>query len=389
MSRDALMSDLKRLATNHRWTWAATTRDLLEALPGSDRHTHPATVVSRLDEGELDTLADDEDFASRVRAEAERLPSPVTPTIAYCSPEFGISALLPQYAGGLGVLAGDHLKSASDLGTPLAGVGLFYREGVFRQEIEDGRQSERYDTIDPEGVGATDTGIVVGIPFPGREVRAKAWRIDIGRVPLLLLDTDIDANSADDRKITDRLYAGSRQHRLEQEMVLGVGGARALAAMGWDIELHHLNEGHAGFIVLELIDRICAEIGLEEARERVRDGLVFTTHTPVPAGIDRFGSDTVRPYLEPWASSWDVSVDSIWELGQDPDEPDVFNMAALCLRSARTANGVSELHGEVSRKLFAGVGIGDDIGHVTNGVHARTWTGVHTQALFDEALGEG
>ncbi|HUG09053.1 MAG TPA: alpha-glucan family phosphorylase [Acidimicrobiia bacterium] len=389
MNPETLLSDLRRLAGNYRWTWSTTTRDLLDALPGADPRVHPATTVSRLSEEQLETLAGDDGFTARVEEERSQLPELVSPTIAYCSPEFGLTALLPQYAGGLGVLAGDHLKSASDLGTPLAGVGLFYREGVFRQEIEDGRQTERYDTIDPEGVGAVDTGVTVTVPFPGREIGVKIWRIDVGRIPLLLLDTDIEANIPDDRGVTDRLYTGSRQHRLEQEMVLGVGGARALTAMGWDIELHHLNEGHAGFIVLELIDRICAEVGLDRARRQVREGLVFTTHTPVPAGIDRFDVETVQPYLQPWADRWEVSVDEIWALGEDPDDPGMFNMAALCLRSARSANGVSELHGEVSRKLFAGVGIGDHIGHITNGVHARTWTAPHTQELFDGILGSG
>ncbi|MFP4072585.1 MAG: alpha-glucan family phosphorylase [Actinomycetota bacterium] len=389
MSLDALRSDLMRVAANYRWTWSTSTRDLLESLPGADGHTHPATVVANLDESQLAALSADIDFVSRLGYETSQVPEPNSPTIAYCSPEYGLSALLPQYAGGLGVLAGDHLKSASDLGLPLAAVGLFYREGVFRQEINDGVQTERYDVIDPERVGATDTGNIVAVPFPGREVKAKVWRIEVGRVPLLLLDTDIEPNTDEDRRITDRLYTGTKPHRLEQEMVLGVGGARALAAMGWEIEIHHLNEGHAGFIILELIDRISAEVGFEEARSRVRAGLVFTTHTPVPAGIDRFDRAIVKPYLEPWARSWDVPVASLWEIGQDPKSKDVFNMAALCLRSAGRANGVSELHGEVSRKLFAGVGIGDDIGHVTNGVHARTWTGPHSQTLFDATLGNG
>ncbi|MGD2059515.1 MAG: alpha-glucan family phosphorylase [Acidimicrobiia bacterium] len=391
MNPEALRSALWRLAGNYRWTWSASTRDLLVSLPGGDREIHPAATVSRLDDATIGDLSNDADFLARVRAELEALDAIFEdwepPTIAYCSPEFGLSALLPQYAGGLGVLAGDHLKSASDLAIPLAGVGLFYREGVFRQKIEDGRQTETYDMIEPTAVGAQDTGLKVTIPFPGRDVEAKVWQIDVGRVPLLLLDTNVDANSAHDRRITDRLYAGDRAHRLEQEMVLGVGGAKALAAMGWDIELHHLNEGHAGFIVLELVDRINGNADFEQARARVREGLVFTTHTPVPAGIDRFHSETIMPYLQLWADRWGRSVDALWELGADPEDTDMFNMAALCLRSARTANGVSELHGQVSRKLFAGVGIGDDIGFVTNGVHARTWTAPHTQSVFDETLG--
>lgn len=391
LNLEELRSGLWRLAGNYRWTWSDSTRELFAALPGFDIDAHPAAIVSALDDAELGSLAGDEVFTSDVQRELDELESLLArqeaPRIAYCSPEFGLTTLLPHYAGGLGVLAGDHLKSSSDLDIALAGVGLFYRDGVFRQVIEDGRQTEIYRQIDPASVGANDTGTVVEIPFPGRNVRAKVWHIDVGRVPLLLLDTDLEANSDEDRRITDRLYAGDRTHRLEQEMVLGVGGAKALAAMGWDIELHHLNEGHAGFIVLELIDRIIGQHGLEASVDLVRGGIAFTTHTPVPAGIDRFSRELIDPYLELWASRWGVPIDALWNLGADPDDPEQFNMAALCLRSARMANGVSRLHGQVSRKLFAGVGIGDEISHVTNGVHARTWTATHTQDVFDRVLG--
>jgi len=391
LNPEAIRFGLRRLAGNYRWTWSSSTRDLLDRLPGSVRSTHPVVVVDDLTADHLAAMAADDAFVTILGAELGELDSllesQAKPTIAYCSPEFGLSALLPQYAGGLGVLAGDHLKTASDLATPIAGVGLFYSEGVFRQVIEAGRQTETYHTIHPLEVGAVDTGLTVEIPFPDRAVVARVWQIDVGRVPLLLLDTNVDDNSDHDRTITDRLYAGDRAHRLDQEMVLGVGGARALAAMGWDIELHHLNEGHAGFIVLELIDRISGDTQLEDARAQLRQGLVFTTHTPVPAGIDRFHSEIILPYLEVWAERWDVSVDDLWSLGADPDDDTMFNMAALCLRSARTANGVSELHGQVSRKLFAGVGIGDDIGFVTNGVHSRTWTAPHTKTLLDETVG--
>lgn len=393
MNLEALRFDLWRLASNHRWTWTASTRGLFEELPGFDPDTHPAAIVTALDESQLTVLVDNAEFTARVQREIADLESLMggheSPTIAYCSPEFGLTALLPHYAGGLGVLAGDHLKSSSDLGIRLAGVGLFYRDGVFRQIIEDGQQREVYRRVDPTSVGASDTGTMVEIPFPDRPVMARVWRTDVGRIPLLLLDTDIDGNSEEDRAITDRLYAGDRSHRLQQEMVLGVGGAKALAAMGWDIELHHLNEGHAGFIVLELIDRIVGQHGFEAARDLVREGIAFTTHTPVPAGIDRFGAGLIDPYLQLWATRWQVPIEKLWDLGRDPDDPNQFNMAALCLRSARMANGVSRLHGQISRKLFAGVGIGDEISHVTNGVHARTWTAGHTQELFDAVLGPG
>lgn len=393
MNPEAIRSDLVRLASNYQWTWSVSARSLFDQLPTKSSRSHPLAMVRELNDDHIETLAAANGFLDDLNAEVARLDALLEdsgiPTIAYCSPEFGLSASLPQYAGGLGVLAGDHLKTASDLSIPLAGVGLFYSEGVFRQIIQDGRQGETYQTIDPEGVGAVDTGVVVDVPFPGREVRARIWRVEVGRVPLILLSTDVDGNSDQDRRITDRLYAGDRAHRLAQEMVLGVGGARALAAMGWKVETHHLNEGHAGFIVLELIDRIHRDHPLEETRDQVRDSLVFTTHTPVPAGIDRFPAELIRPYLEIWSERWGVGTDEVWEIGADPDDSNHFNMAALCLRSARTANAVSELHGQVSRKLFAGVGIGDDIGFVTNGVHARTWTAPHTQALLDDTLGPG
>ena len=350
-------------------------------------------VVRGLTPEQLDDLLGNDQLIERLRHETQILDAVLDgvpdPRIAYCSPEFGLTGVIPQYAGGLGILAGDHLKTASDLEIPLAGVGLFYRYGVFRQKIEGDTQVETYEAAEPGNYGAHDTGVTVIVPFPGRDVHVKVWRLDVGRVPLILLDTDVEANSEHDRNITDRLYIGFTDHRVDQEMVLGVGGARAVQELGWPIEVHHLNEGHAGFITLELIDRALDGEDLGSAIAKVRDGLVFTTHTPVPAGIDRFDHDLITPYLETWANSWGVPVETLLELGHDPEHPGKFNMAALCLRSAGSANGVSELHGEVSRKLFSGVGLGDQIGHVTNGVHARTWTADHVQELFDDVLGEG
>ncbi len=329
-------------------------------------------------------------FVERLNAELADLDSvlvDVEPaTIAYFSPEFGITARLPQYSGGLGVLAGDHLKAVSDAGLPLVGAGLFYRQGFFRQVIDKGVQSERYASSDPETIGAHDAGVEVTVPLPGREVVARVWTLEVGRTSLVLLDTDLDVNGAD-RTITDRLYSGDRRHRLEQEMVLGVGGSRALDALGIEVTVYHLNEGHAGFITLELIDRVINGGDLERAMETVRSSLVFTTHTPVPAGIDKFSHELIAPYLALWARRWEVDFDDLWSIGVDPEDDSQFNMAALALRLCRVANGVSRLHGEVSRSLFAGVGIGDEITHVTNGVHARTWVGDEAQDLFDEVAG--
>lgn len=393
MDAQALSESLYRLASNHRWTYSKSSRTLLESLPGAAPGKHPVQVVNGLSPDQFDGLLGDDQLIDRVSQEEQTLEQVLgsqaePPRIAYCSPEFGLTGAVPQYAGGLGILAGDHLKTASDLEIPLAGVGLFYRYGVFRQLIEEDFQAETYETAEPTDFGAVDTGIVVEVPFPGRQVQVKVWRLDVGRVPLVLLDTDLEANSEHDRNITDRLYIGFTDHRVEQEMVLGIGGARALAALGWPIEVHHLNEGHAGFITLELIDRALDGGDLETAIESVKRGLVFTTHTPVPAGIDRFDHELITPYLQSWAERWDMPVEDLLELGEDPEHPGKFNMAALCLRTAGRANGVSELHGEVSRRLFAGVGLGDEIGHVTNGVHARTWTADHVQELFDDVLGK-
>lgn len=393
MDSASLKDALHRLAANHRWTWAHTCRELLFSLPGADSEVHPAHTVNQLSHGELEQLLEDDELMAKVNHELSALDELLSqwsePRIAYLSPEFGLTALIPQYAGGLGVLAGDHMKGASDLGLPIAGVGLLYRDGVFRQVIDEGLQEESYEAVDPKGIGASDSGVTVQVPLPGREVTARVWRIDVGRVPLILLDTNIDSNSEEDRQITDTLYQGFGRHRVDQEMVLGVGGARALAALGWSVSVFHLNEGHAGFIILELIDRMIESGDIDSAIGRVRPGLMFTTHTPVPAGIDRFDLTMIQPYLELWSQRWGADFEDLWQLGSDPDDPEKFNMAAFCLRVAEVANGVSQLHGEVSQGLFAGVGIGDHIQSVTNGVHARSWTAPHLQTVFDELLGEG
>ena len=386
-----IRGELRRLASNHAWTYTTGWRLLLHTLPGADPGLHPVSVVDRLDDRQLSQLQSDDQFVGALESATRELAdlehTRPEPTIAYLSPEFALTALMPQYAGGLGVLAGDHLKTASDLSAGIVAVGLFYRQGVFHQVIVGGRQGETYTEVDPQGVGASDTGAHVAIPFPGRDVLARVWRLEVGRTTLLLLDTDVPENTDHDRAITDRLYDGSREHRLDQEMVLGVGGALALADLGFDVGLHHLNEGHAGFITLALIDRIISDGDVGAAVDRIRSGLVFTTHTPVPAGIDRFERHLLQPYLEVWSTKWAVPVDDVWQLGVDPHDHDKFNMAALCLRTSVRANGVSRLHGQVSRDLFGGVGIGDSIGYVTNGVHARSWTGEHIQDLLDHALG--
>ena len=394
MTPDEILEELRRVAGNYRWTWDRHAVRVLASLPTAEAGRHPLEAIDRLDADEVAALGADDTFMGALglaTAVVDDIDVASDPEIAYFSPEFGVSETLPQYSGGLGILAGDHLKAASDLGVRLAGIGLFYRHGFFRQEIVDGGQGERIETHHAEHLGAVDTGVVVEVPMPERTVLARVWRISVGSVPLIVLDCDVDGNAPDDRAITDRLYSGDRLHRLEQEMVLGVGGARAVAALGWSPGVHHLNEGHAGFLLLELIDReISAGASLADALNRVRSRVLFTTHTPVPAGIDRFERGLIEPHLRPWADRWGVDIGEVLALGDDPDAgSDVFNMAVLCLGGSARANGVSALHGEVSRDLFASVPGGDRIGSITNGVHARTWVSDHLQGVFDEMLGPG
>ncbi len=399
MDRTALREALDRLASNHIWTWQYRTRDLLTSLPTAADDRHPVLAVRALSGAQVDALLADDDWVATVTAQHTGLDDVMataitSPDVAYFSPEFGISELMPQYSGGLGILAGDHLKSASDLATSLGAVGLFYRHGFFRQYLDGGQQAERIETYAATDFGCVDTGITVDVPIADRAVVAKVWRLDVGRIPLILLDTDVPDNSAHDRAITDQLYSGDRLHRLEQELVLGVGGARAVAAIGWNPGVYHSNEGHAGFLTFELLDRARKTLGkrssLAAAVSAVIPQVLFTTHTPVPAGIDRFDRTLVEPYLQPWADAWSDKIETVLALGADPaDGLDVFNMAALCLRLAAKANGVSQLHGEVSRDLFADVPGGDLISSVTNGVHARTWVSPRLQDLFDTHLGAG
>jgi glycogen phosphorylase len=317
--------------------------------------------------------------------------------------------VLPQYSGGLGILAGDHLKAASDLGVPILGVGLLYRHGYFRQSLSrDGWQQERYPVLDPDelpisllrGPDRSTAKITVGLP-DGETAVARIWVAQVGRVPLLLLDTDMEENTGVLRDITDRLYGGNTEHRLRQEMLLGIGGVRAIRTYceltgAPEPEVFHTNEGHAGFLGLERIRELVEDTGLEfeSALEVSRAGTVFTTHTPVPAGIDRFPRDLVEQYFGGDNESAGVPVDKILTLGAESFEggdPGVFNMAVMGLRLAQRANGVSQLHGQVSRGMFGGLWPTFDaeerpISSITNGVHAPTWV---AREVFELAREQG
>jgi starch phosphorylase len=403
------IAPLHGLALNLRWSWDEKTQDLFRWVdPDAWEATghDPVALLTATSRERLEMLAGDPAFLSllaevdgelhrELSAELwfQRRFSPLR-SIAYFSPEFGLAAALPQYSGGLGVLAGDHLKSASELGVPLIGVGLFYRQGYFRQELTaDGWQQERYVTLDPNAMALTAEDVVVEVEMGDeRPLLAHVWRANVGRIPLYLLDSDIEQNDEAGRGTTDRLYGGDVEHRLRQEILLGVGGVRALHQLGIEPQVFHSNEGHAGFLGLERIGRCMSVDGLTftEAIEAVRSATVFTTHTPVSAGIDRFPRQLMERYFSGWARRYGVPFDDLMALGHAPGEPPDahFNMAMMGLRLAGWSNGVSKLHGVVSRRIFANLwpGVPEDdvpITSVTNGVHSHTWVSSEMQDLFD------
>ncbi|MFV0257057.1 MAG: alpha-glucan family phosphorylase [Acidimicrobiales bacterium] len=388
---------LRRLAANLRWTWHRPTETLLASIPGVEFTRHPLIELDQAMADHPDDLAAVAAARSaeiaRAVAELDGMERPADrPVMAYFCPEFGIAAQLPQYSGGLGILAGDHLKASSDHALGLIGVGLFYREGFFLQDIVDGRQTERVEPVDPEAVGARATGLEVTVPVDGHEVVARVWQLWVGSTRLVLLDTDVASNPAWARGITDRLYAGDRRHRLNQELVLGLGGVQALRGLGLDVGGYHLNEGHACFLLLELLaERVAVGDDLDQATAWVRARSLFTTHTPVPAGIDRFDRAMVLPELEVLAPRIGVTADDLagWATFPDdgPDRP--FNTAALALHLCGRANGVSQLHASVSRRLFASLPAAERIEGITNGVHARTWVDPDLADLYDADLGTG
>ncbi len=417
------LAPLDELSTNLRWSWHEPTRQLFRSIdPVSWEATghDPIAMLGAVDPARLAELSTDDWFTGSAHALLADLHTYLTEprwyqslqdapaSIGYFSPEFGIAAALPQYSGGLGILAGDHLKSASDLGVPIIAVGLFYRAGYFRQAISrEGWQVESYPVLDPDGLPLRvlrypdGTAVRVALSLPeGRALYARVWQVSVGRITLLLLDTDIPDNAEDLRSVTDRLYGGGGEHRLLQELLLGIGGVRAIKAYT-DLsdfafpEVFHTNEGHAGFLGLERISDLCGDgVGFSAALQAVRAGTVFTTHTPVPAGIDRFDVELIRKYFSTDLLPG-IDVGDVVALGAESyrgGDSTKFNMAVMGLRLAQRANGVSKLHGEVSRGMFGALWPGFDpadvpITSVTNGVHAPTWTDPILLELATSRLG--
>ncbi len=413
---------LRDIAYNLFWAWD---REIIELFRRLDRdlwestYHNPVQMLGNISQSRLEAEEEDDAFIAYMDRIYEKLTRYMTPTtltwyektygkdqgllVAYFSAEFGITDCMPIYSGGLGVLSGDHLKSASDLGLPLVGVGLLYQQGYFQQYLDaNGWQQESYPDNDFYNMAVElerhedGTPITITVEYPDGPVTAQIWRAQVGRVPLIMLDTNIPANSRpEDGDITDQLYAPGQEIRIRQEIMLGIGGVRALGALGIQPMVYHMNEGHSAFLALERICRLLAEsdLSFKEAKEVVSATNVFTTHTPMPAGIDVFSAQLIEKYLKDYCSCMGISLDELLALGrQDASkEDDGFSMAVLALHLAAYSNGVSELHGEVSRKMWMNVwpGVPEEevpIMSIVNGVHVRSWVSNDMEGLFDRYL---
>lgn len=415
------LEGLRKLAYNIQWDWDVDTIDLFRRLDPdlweSSRY-NPVLMLGTISQQRLQEVAEDDGFLAQTDRALQRMEDYLqgrtwyhknrsqsfeAECYAYFSMEFGLTSCMPVYSGGLGVLAGDHLKSASDLGLPLVGVGLLYQEGYFAQYFNaDGWQQEQYPINDfynmPLQLERDQQGaeIRVAVEYPERTVYARIWRVQVGTVPLYLLDTNIEPNSQYDQDICDRLYGGDIDMRIHQEIMLGIGGVRMLEALGFKPTAYHMNEGHSAFLALERIRMLMEHSGLSysEALQFASSSQIFTTHTPVPAGIDLFSADKILYYLGRYARQFGLSDDEFLALGREEtgDLSTPFSMAVLAIKTATFVNGVSKLHGAVSRGMFGGLWQNlplDEVAitSITNGVHAKSCVAKPTQQLYDRYLG--
>jgi starch phosphorylase len=404
------LEGLRRLAYNLRWAWDPRTRNLWSLIDRTawTRYRNPIPVISG--PTEWSRLLDDEKFLAEYhdvlaefdrymadgsghwfqRKHGDKLDGP----IAYFCAEYGIHESLGIYSGGLGVLAGDHMKSASDMALPFLGVGLLYRKGYFRQSIDaDGHQEHNYPDYDltrlPLARVQDENGLplTVTVQLPGRDLTVAVWLAEVGRVPVLLLDTDVAENAVEDRPITHILYVRGREMRLHQELVLGIGGVRAIRALGLAPAVWHLNEGHSAFLLAERArEYVAAGADLSDAWTRVRRDSVFTIHTPVSAGNERFDTELVRRVAGTLLDAGRVPVDNVLDLGLGTDgDPSQFDMTAFSLRLTNGANAVSKLHAETANATWKGI-VDHEIQAITNGVHGPTWLGSPVEELFSRHL---
>lgn len=408
-----IFARLLPIARNLWWTWNPRAKRLFESLdPALWRATghNPFKTMNRLEPMRLEVLASDRRFLGELDAVESDLKEYLRAKswfgrtvsgkqkklqVAYYCMEYGLHECLPLYSGGLGILAADHLKSASDLGIPLVGVGILWRYGYYRQEITaDGEVRFLYPETDFAEIAAVDTKKTVTINIGSSKAVAKIWRVDVGRVALFLLDTDHDQNPAKIRELTHNLYSGDNEHRIRQEILLGVGGLHALKKVGIEPTVHHLNEGHAAFAALERVRLLVkSRVKLEDAIAQVRSSSVFTTHTPVPAGNDRFDVRLFNKYMKSYANDLRISNKELLALGREDesDKTESFCMTVLALKLSERCNGVAELHGETSRGMWMRVYDAKEtvevpIGHITNGIHPETWIADEARPFYDEHL---
>ncbi len=416
------LEKLREVAYNLHWTWNQDSRELFRRLHmelWEDTNHNPVMMLGKISQERLNELSHDDGFIAHLDRVYNKLQNylsektwyqknhefPENFNIIYFSAEFGLTECLQTYSGGLGVLAGDHLKASSDLGIPLIGLGLLYKEGYFQQYLNsDGWQHERYEINDFDNLPmklvqtAENKPLVLSVNLAGREVFFQVWKIEVGRIPLYLLDTNLPSNNEVDRKITETLYGGNVETRIEQEIILGIGGIRTIHSLGINSMVCHMNEGHSAFMSLERMKYLIQNEGLtfQEAKEIGYCSNIFTTHTPVPAGIDVFSNELVEKYFgNYYRHELKISDKDFYSLGTiyKNNESNVFNMAHLAMNTAGFINGVSKLHGEVSKKMWVS-GYKDipfneiPIGYVTNGVHMRSHISHEMEELFHQYIGE-
>ncbi len=414
------ISRLYELAYNLWWSWRPEARALYSTLDPDlweEVGHNPVRFLSEVQPQKLeqasenveylqqyDSVLHDFDTYMHPRSEdtwfSQTYPELIDKTIAYFSAEFGLNESLPIYSGGLGILSGDHCKEASDLGLPFVGVGFLYPQGYFTQRItRDGIQEAFYEKLhfsEAPAVPATDPDgneVMINVDLPGRRIYAKVWKLQVGRVPLYLMDTDVAPNAPGDRELSARLYGGDREIRISQEIVLGIGGVRALRALGISPAVWHINEGHAAFLTLERCrELVAAGLSFNEAREAISANTLFTTHTPVPAGNDTFNYDLVDKYFSSYWGKLGLTRDQFMEIArEDHGWGPIYGMTVLALKLTGQHNGVSQLHGQVSRKMWQFLWPGTEvdevpIGHITNGVHTFSWMAPEMIELFRRYL---
>ena len=408
---------LQEITMNYWWCWNTNAKDLFHEIDKElfiECNHNPVLFMNRIDQNKLDNLSQDKDFLEKFDSvisdfddymlTSKWMKSSDDNLIAYFSPEYGINESFPNYSGGLGVLSGDHMKSSSDLGLNLVGIGLLYQEGYFRQRLtQNGWQNEVYKYNDfftmPLKIVKDNNGdeLIIDVDFPDTKIYARVWELHVGLVRIFLLDTNIDQNSnADHKKITNRLYGGDRNTRIQQEIILGIGGMRALYKMGLEPSVVHINEGHAAFALLERTKHLMKifNISFGEAKEITQASSVFTTHTPVPAGNEEFDIQKIEYYFTKYIEELGLNIYDLYAMGRQSTHSmeDKFSMTVLGLKMSAYHNGVSKLHGKISREMWQNIWPNYNseetpIDHVTNGIHTKTWLAGEFEAIFDKHIG--